>query len=417
MKRIIKFIIVISLLFVSLIGCKKEITLEPISEDKIVEYLKEKDPTLDNDEFIEASYTINTRTCDKKTDDLIVSFKGNCSLFNYEAKYKLKFVATENGWIMENFEILESTRSMKQITVSMLVDLISETDPLLIDTSDGSYSITSLDIKDDVIKFVLEFVSLNGNYTTIYNGIAVIKDGKLELIDLEDYTIPGSGSGGSSSSSSSGGSSEGSTATTLSSNYDPNKKANDYGYKAPTKQKFSDEEQSVANFIEDIKPEMVVTKVKKIGSNGISEYHITYQNVYKYIKDVYVQLYNLYWDGSSYSVVYNEILETYLYSNFEGVYVNKANGSYIIMHEDWKFELHEFYMDGSTIKKVVLKEYYRIDNETIKLQNRDKVFKSVWSSGAEPEAFTMKINSINEIKLNVDILSSKAGDKFVKVAE
>ncbi|HPX33406.1 MAG TPA: hypothetical protein PLT36_07890, partial [Erysipelotrichaceae bacterium] len=202
-----------------------------------------------------------------------------------------------------------------------------------------------------------------------------------------------------------------------SNNYDPNKKAADYGYKAPAKQNFNDDEQTVAYFIEDIKPGMVVTKVEFLGANGTRDYKVTYEDIHKYVKDVYVHKFYLIWDGSAYSVQGGYVTKDYVNSNFEGVYVNKANGSYIIMHEDWKFELHEFYMDGSTINKVVLKEYYRISSSTMKWQNRNKAFKSIWSNGTEPDGFAVTINSINELRLDADILSSKSGDTFVKVEE
>ena len=202
----------------------------------------------------------------------------------------------------------------------------------------------------------------------------------------------------------------------MSNNYDPNKKAADYGYKAPAKPQIDSE--SVKNLIEDKKPDFVVTKLKFLSNNPpILLYEATLEKRYKYVKDVEVWKYGVTFIAMKHYITGSEKISATTNSNFEGVYVNKANGSYIIMHENWKFELHEFYIDGSTINKVVLKEYYRISSSTMKWQNRNKAFKSVWSNGTEPDGFAITINSINELRLDADILSSKSGDTFVKVEE
>ena len=405
MKKIIKLILVISFVFTTLIGCgDKEISLEPIAENALAEYLKGKDPVLDNDDFT-GTYIIVSRTCDKKTDDLIVNYTGSSALFEYEAKYQIKSTATKDGWVIDTFEILESDYEMKEITPSMLKNLIEGVDKNVTEGMKGSYSVVSQEVEDDVIKFTLRFNSNDGTYSAEYEGEAIVKDGELTLQKVVINIISDDDSG------------TGEGETLLSNNYDPNKKAADYGYKAPAKQNFNDDEQTVAYFIEDIKPGMVVTKVEFLGANGTRDYKVTYEDIHKYVKDVYVHKFYLIWDGSAYSVQGGYVTKDYVNSNFEGVYVNKANGSYIIMHEDWKFELHEFYMDGSTINKVVLKEYYRISSSTMKWQNRNKAFKSVWSNGTEPDGFAITINSINELRLDADILSSKSGDTFVKVEE
>jgi hypothetical protein len=424
MKKILKLIFVVFLLLISLFGCNKEITLEPIAENAIEQYLKGQDFILDNNDYT-GTYTIVSRTCDKKTDELVVSYVGSSALYDYEAKYQVKSVATKNGWVIEKFEIIEFNHTLKDLGPSVFKDLLEGVDKNVTSGMGGTYSLISKEVEENTIKFLVKYVSGDGKYIAEYDGEAAVKDGKLELQKVVVNTISSGGSSsgdsgtGSSDTGSSGDSSGDSGATTLSKNYDPNKKAADYGYKAPAKQKWSDSDQEVAYFIEDIKPGMVVTKVEYLGTGGYSRYNynVTYEDRYKYVKDVYVQYFELYWDGSVYSVYYNEMKESYVNSNFEGVYVNKANGSYIILHENWSFELHEFYMDGSTIKKAILNEYHRISGTSMKWQNRNKAFKAVWTNGAEPDGFAVTIKSINELRLDADILSSKSGDVFIKVAE
>ncbi|MGI6568360.1 MAG: hypothetical protein ACOX1E_02375 [Erysipelotrichaceae bacterium] len=430
MKKTIRFIFIICFIITTLIGCdKEEITLDPIAESAIAEYLQGKDPVLDNS--FTGTYTIVSRTCDKKTDDLIVSYNGSSSLFDYQAKYQVKSIATEEGWVIESFEIVDSSHVMKEITPSMLKELLDGVDKNVTSSMSGTYSLVSKEVEDNLVKFIVKFVSSDGKYTAQYDGEAVVTNGNLELQKVVINVISdgdssgesgensngesGESSNGESGESSNGESSEGET--TLSKNYDPNKKAADYGYTAPAKQKFNSTEQNVAYFIEDIKPGKIVTKVEYLGTGLYEQYKVTYEERYKYVKDVYVQYYELYWDGSSYNIFNNEMVDSSRNSNFEGVYVNKANGSYIIMHENWKFELHEFYLAGGTIKEALLKEYYRISNTSMKWQNRKYAFKSVWTDGKEPDVFAVTILSINELRLDTDILSSKSGDVFVKVAE
>jgi hypothetical protein len=400
LKKIVKFIFIVSLIFTGLIGCNKEINLEPIAESNLAEYLKGKDPVLDNDNF-SGFYSIVSRTCDKKTDDLIVSYNGNSELFDYQAKYHVYSTATKNGWVIDKFDIVESNYNMRDISPSMFKDLLEGVDKNV--TMSGIYSLVSKELQDNVIKFVVRFYSDNGKYNAEYEGEAVIKDGKLELQKIVINTI--------SDDDSEGGSSDDATIT-LSNNYDPNKKAADYGYKAPAKQKFNDTEREVAYFIEDIKPGVVVTNVEMIDA---SKFNVTYEKRYKYVKDVYYHYFRLHWDGGAYSVIDSKLIKTTTNSNFEGVYVNKTNGSYIIMHENWKIELHEFYVVDGQLKEIVLNEYHSISNTNMTWKNRKKIFKSAWTDGAEPESFSVIILSINEMKLNSNILSSKSGDKFVKV--
>ncbi|MGI6581286.1 MAG: hypothetical protein ACOX1M_03015 [Erysipelotrichaceae bacterium] len=404
MKKIIKLILVISFVFTTLIGCgDKEISLEPIAENALAEYLKGKDPVLDNDDFT-GTYIIVSRTCDKKTDDLIVNYTGSSALFEYEAKYQIKSTATKDGWVIDTFEILESDYEMKEITPSMLKNLIEGVDKNVTEGMKGSYSVVSQEVEDDVIKFTLRFNSNDGTYSAEYEGEAIVKDGELTLQKVVINTISDDDSG------------TGDGKTLLSNNYDPNKKAADYGYKAPDKPQIDSE--SVKNLIEDKKPDFVVTKLKFLSNNPpILLYEATLEKRYKYVKDVEVWKYGVTFIAMKHYITGSEKISATTNSNFEGVYVNKSNGSYIIMHENWKFELHEFYMDGSTINKVVLKEYYRISSSTMKWQNRNKAFKSVWSNGTEPDGFAITINSINELRLDADILSSKSGDTFVKVEE
>jgi|GEM_PF-4767268 len=404
MKKIIKLILVILFVFTTLIGCgDKEISLEPIAENALAEYLKGKDPVLDNDDFT-GTYIIVSRTCDKKTDDLIVNYTGSSALFEYEAKYQIKSTATKDGWVIDTFEILESDYEMKEITPSMLKNLIEGVDKNVTEGMKGSYSVVSQEVEDDVIKFTLRFNSNDGTYSAEYEGEAIVKDGELTLQKVVINTISDDDSG------------TGDGKTLLSNNYDPNKKAADYGYKAPDKPQIDSE--SVKNLIEDKKPDFVVTKLKFLSNNPpILLYEATLEKRYKYVKDVEVWKYGVTFIAMKHYITGSEKISATTNSNFEGVYVNKSNGSYIIMHENWKFELHEFYMDGSTINKVVLKEYYRISSSTMKWQNRNKAFKSVWSNGTEPDGFAITINSINELRLDADILSSKSGDTFVKVEE
>ncbi len=418
MKKFIK-LIVVSLVLISLFGCNKEITLEPIAENAIEQYLKGQDSILDNNDYT-GTYTIVSRTCDKKTDELVVSYVGSSALYDYEAKYQVKSVATKNGWVIEKFEIIEFNHTLKDLGPSVFKDLLEGVDKNVTSGMGGTYTLISKEVEEDTIKFLVKYVSGDGKYIAEYDGEAAVKDGKLELQKVVVNTISSGGSSGDSGEGSSGGDSGGdSSATTLSNNYDPNKKAADYGYKAPEKQKWSDSEQEVAWFVEDIKPGMVVTKVEYLGMSGYYryKYNVTYEDRYKYVKDVYEEYFELYWDGSAYSIDYNEMVKSYVNSNFEGVYVNIANGSYIILHENWSFELHEFYMDGSTIKKAILNEYHRISGTSMNWQNRNKAFKAVWTNGAEPDGFAVTIKSINELRLDANILSSKSGDVFIKVAE
>ncbi len=413
MKKVIKFILIFSFVFSILTGCdKKEIMLEPVDENAMVEYLKGKDPVLENDDFT-GTYKIVSRTCDKKTDDLVVSYNGSSALFDYEARYQVKSTATKDGWVIESFDIVDSKYEIKEITPSMLKTLLEGVDKNVTDGTSGTYYLLNCEVKDNTVIFLVRYRSDDGKYDAEYDGVAIVKDGKLQLdrVVINDVSSGESDDGEGETPDDSG-------ETTLSNNYDPNKKAADYGYKAPTKQKFNDLEQDVAYFIGDIKPGHDVTKVEYLCKyNSSYEFNVTHEKKYKYVKDVYVQHFVLKKDGDSFTVTWDLMLDSYVNSNFEGVYVNKANGSYIIMHENWKFELYEFYLDNGTIKNIVLKEYYRISNTSMKWQNRKKVFKSLWTDGTEPEYFAVTILSINELRLDANILSSKSGDKFVRVAE
>ena len=149
MRKTIKLILVISFIITALIGCnKKEITLDPIAESAIAEYLQGKDPVLDNS--FTGTYTIVSRTCDKKTDDLIVSYNGSSSLFDYQAKYQVKSIATEEGWVIESFEIVDSSHVMKEITPSMLKELLDGVDKNVTSSMSGTYSLVSKEVEDNL---------------------------------------------------------------------------------------------------------------------------------------------------------------------------------------------------------------------------------------------------------------------------
>ncbi len=403
MKKTIKLILIISFIFTSLIGCnKKEILLDPIAEIDIAQYLAGKDPIIDDN--YSGTYTIVSRTCDKKTDDLVVTYNGSSTLFDYQAKYQVKSSATNNGWVIDSFEIVDSKHEIKNIPASVFKDLLDGVDKNVTSDMKGSYSVVSQELKDDVVKFVVKYVSDSGKYSAEYDGEAIVKDGKLELQKVVINTT------------SSDDTSSESGKTTLSKNYDPNKKAKDYGYKAPSKPVIEDEHVSIAKLIEEYKPGFKVVKVKYLSTAyGVYCYEVTLEDRYQYVTDVEVWKFYITFVALKYNITKSEKISGTTISNFEGVYVNKANGSYIIMHSDWKFELHEFYMDGSTIKKIVLKEYHSISGADMTWKNRDYAFKSVWTNGTEPTGFSITIQSINELKLNSNILSSKSGDVFVKV--
>ena len=69
MKKFIK-LIVVSLVLISLFGCNKEITLDPIAENAIEQYLKGQDSILDNNDYT-GTYIIVSRTCDKRLMSLL----------------------------------------------------------------------------------------------------------------------------------------------------------------------------------------------------------------------------------------------------------------------------------------------------------------------------------------------------------
>ena len=417
MKKFIK-LIVVSLVLISLFGCNKEITLDPIAENAIEQYLKGQDSILDNNDYT-GTYTIVSRTCDKKTDELVVSYVGSSALYDYEAKYQIKSVATKNGWVIEKFEIVDSNHTMKDLGPSVFKDLLEGVDKNVTSGMGGTYSLISKEVKDGIVSFVVKYVSGDGKYIAEYDGEAAVKDGKLELQKVVVNTISSGGSSGDSGEGSSGGDSGGdSSATTLSNNYDPNKKAADYGYKAPDQPFFSSDEYLIKNYIEKERPGVIVTKVIIHSWSGtIINTDVTFEDVYKYVTDVHVWNYWLFDLPEGLKTTVSNPISTDVMANFEGVYVNIANGSYIIMHKNWKFELHEFYMDGSTIKKAILNEYHRISGTSMNWQNRNKAFKAVWTNGAEPDGFAVTIKSINELRLDANILSSKSGDVFIKVAE
>ena len=416
MRKTIKLILVISFIITALIGCnKKEITLDPIVESAIAEYLQGKDPVLD-DSFT-GTYTIVSRTCDKKTDDLIVSYNGSSSLFDYQAKYQVKSIATEEGWVIESFEIVDSSHVMKEITPSMLKELLDGVDKNVTSSMSGTYSLVSKEVEDNLVKFIVKFVSSDGKYTAQYDGEAVVTNGNLELQKVVINVISDGDSSGESGEGSNGDSSEGET--TLSKNYDPNKKAADYGYTAPTKPVIKDEYSKYIKAIEEHRPGFVVTDMEFLrhNFNMYFTYKVTLEKKYKYVTEVEVWEYTFTFVIMSYQITHDKKISATTNSNFEGVYVNKANGSYIIMHENWKFELHEFYLADGTIKEAVLKEFHRISGTSMKWQNRKYAFKSVWTDGKEPDGFAVTILSIDEVRLEDNILSSKSGDVFVKVAE
>ncbi|MGI6608185.1 MAG: hypothetical protein ACOX1F_04315 [Erysipelotrichaceae bacterium] len=205
----LKLILIISFIFTTLIGCdKKEINLEPIDESEIAEYLAGKDSVLDNGEFT-GTYSIISRTCDKKTDDLVVKYNGSSKLFDYEAKYHVYSTATKNGWVIDKFDIVESVYNLKEITPSMLKDLLEGADKNVTDDMSGIYSLVSKEVEDNLVKFVVRFTADNGKYSAEYSGEAVIENGKLELQKVVINEVPAGDSG----------------EKLLSNNYDPNKKS------------------------------------------------------------------------------------------------------------------------------------------------------------------------------------------------
>ena len=407
MKKTIKLILIVSFIFMSLMGCEeKEILLDPIAESELAEYLKGKDPVLDNDDLA-GTYTIISRTCDKKTDDLIVSFDGSSQLYNYQARYQVKSTATKDGWKIDSFDIVDSDYQMKEITPSMLMDLLKEVDSNLSDESGGTYSLISKQINGNIVNFVMRYISYWGDYDAEYEGIAKIKDGRLMLVDVEITDITNAEPDPDVDA----------PEITLSDNYNPYKTAAEYGYTPPAKQAFNTLEQRVANCIEKhYSYGVVVTFVKILNATEfIVNCEVLFERRYTYVSDTEYWLYGLFEFPEGLVISGSGKYDSDVISNFEGVYVNKANGSYIIMHQNWKFELHEFYLVDGEFHEVVLKEYYRISSTSMKWQNRNKAFKAVWSNGAEPESFAVTILSINEVRLDADILSSKSGDTFVKV--
>ncbi|NLZ75241.1 MAG: hypothetical protein GX914_01910 [Erysipelotrichia bacterium] len=403
MKKIIKLILIVSFIFATLIGCdKKEVSLDPISETQLDEYLAGRDPFIEEND-IEGYYNLISRICDKKTDEIVVTFEGSSLLIEYTAKYQVKLYAVDHGWKIESFDILESNQKAKEITPSMLKNLIEGVDKNVTEGMKGSYSVVSQVVEDGVIKFTLRFNSNDGTYSAEYEGEAIIEDGELKLQKVVINTI-------------SDDSKNGEGETLLSNNYDPNKKAADYGYKAPAKPQIDSE--TVKNLVEENKPGFNVTKVKYKSQTGpILLYEITLEKRHKYVKDVEEWQFGVSFIAMKYNIVGSEKISATTNSNFEGVYVNKANGSYIIMHENWKIELHEFYIAGGQLKEIVLNEYHSISSSKMTWKNRKKIFKNVWTDGAEPESFAVNILSINELQLNANILSSKSGDVFVKVED
>lgn len=403
MKKIIKLILIVSFIFATLIGCdKKEVSLDPISETQLDEYLAGRDPFIEEND-IEGYYNLISRICDKKTDEIVVTFEGSSLLIEYTAKYQVKLYAVDHGWKIESFDILESNQKAKEITPSMLKNLIEGVDKNVTEGMKGSYSVVSQVVEDGVIKFTLRFNSNDGTYSAEYEGEAIIEDGELKLQKVVINTI-------------SDDSKNGEGETLLSNNYDPNKKAADYGYKAPAKPQIDSE--TVKNLVEENKPVFNVTKVKYKSQTGpILLYEITLEKRHKYVKDVEEWQFGVSFIAMKYNIVGSEKISATTNSNFEGVYVNKANGSYIIMHENWKIELHEFYIAGGQLKEIVLNEYHSISSSKMTWKNRKKIFKNVWTDGAEPESFAVNILSINELQLNANILSSKSGDVFVKVED
>lgn len=403
MKKIIKLILIVSFIFATLIGCdKKEVSLDPISETQLDEYLAGRDPFIEEND-IEGYYNLISRICDKKTDEIVVTFEGSSLLIEYTAKYQVKLYAVDHGWKIESFDILESNQKTKEITPSMLKNLIEGVDKNVTEGMKGSYSVVSQVVEDGVIKFTLRFNSNDGTYSAEYEGEAIIEDGELKLQKVVINTI-------------SDDSKNGEGETLLSNNYDPNKKAADYGYKAPAKPQIDSE--TVKNLVEENKPGFNVTKVKYKSQTGpILLYEITLEKRHKYVKDVEEWQFGVSFIAMKYNIVGSEKISATTNSNFEGVYVNKANGSYIIMHENWKIELHEFYIAGGQLKEIVLNEYHSISSSKMTWKNRKKIFKNVWTDGAEPESFAVNILSINELQLNANILSSKSGDVFVKVED
>lgn len=324
-------------------------------------------------------------------------------MIEYTAKYQVKLYAVDHGWKIESFDILESNQKTKEITPSMLKNLIEGVDKNVTEGMKGSYSVVSQVVEDGVIKFTLRFNSNDGTYSAEYEGEAIIEDGELKLQKVVINTI-------------SDDSKNGEGETLLSNNYDPNKKAADYGYKAPAKPQIDSE--TVKNLVEENKPGFNVTKVKYKSQTGpILLYEITLEKRHKYVKDVEEWQFGVSFIAMKYNIVGSEKISATTNSNFEGVYVNKANGSYIIMHENWKIELHEFYIAGGQLKEIVLNEYHSISSSKMTWKNRKKIFKNVWTDGAEPESFAVNILSINELQLNANILSSKSGDVFVKVED
>ncbi|HPW53625.1 MAG TPA: hypothetical protein PK631_04555, partial [Erysipelotrichaceae bacterium] len=386
MKKTIKLILIVSFIFMSLMGCEeKEILLDPIAESELAEYLKGKDPVLDNDDLA-GTYTIISRTCDKKTDDLIVSFDGSSQLYNYQARYQVKSTATKDGWKIDSFDIVDSDYQMKEITPSMLMDLLKEVDSNLSDESGGTYSLISKQINDNIVNFVMRYISYWGDYDAEYEGIAKIKDGRLMLVDVEITDITNAEPDPDVDA----------PEITLSDNYNPYKTAAEYGYTPPAKQVFNTLEQRVANCIEKhYSYGVVVTFVKILDATEfIVNCEVLFERRYTYVSDTEYWRYGLFEFPEGLVISGSGKYDSDVISNFEGVYVNKANGSYIIMHKNWKFELHEFYLVDGEFHEVVLKEYYRISSTSMKWQNRNKVFKAVWSNGAEPESFAVTILSI-----------------------
>ena len=102
-------IIMLSLSLISISGCSSKI----ISEKKVFQDIKAQDPYCSKFNFTYDSMKVVKRMTDeeKKTDNVYVNFKCHNNDFEYNAECIVNYVLYNEGWIFENYELLNSSYS------------------------------------------------------------------------------------------------------------------------------------------------------------------------------------------------------------------------------------------------------------------------------------------------------------------
>ncbi len=377
-----KTTIVLMLFLLLLTGCLRRI--EPLEEQDLKVYLYGKDDFI-ADNQLRGDYKIMHSDGNK----LQIEYSGENSLLKYRAIYTVENEIKERKWQIVSFVIENRDVQLQDISAD-LIELVKKSDEKINNNEvEGNFQIKQLKLVENKVLFSLTFTSKDQKYQAYFEGSVKNENNKMVMERIIERITE--------------------KEETLESANEPSE-ADDGD---ETTQYTGDSKLIYDYYVDKNFSIEEIENVRSVGNNIQATVKVS--DLWQYLKEVYVIEVQFKKNGTDIKLVDENIISDEIKSRLTGKYVNQdriliseKNRSYIIFNEDFSFTL----VENSIVGFETLEEFYAISYSTLTLKNRKLQFEGYKNN---EETFIFEINSLQEVTCLSNIITTRKGDKFVKI--